>query len=672
MLGKAFKKAVTKPVTGGLEAELFDETGVDIAEALDIVNNYVQDDASKDFSEKEIAVIEDIMSEYDKSKIKNFEFSIEKICSPGQKLNNCPLIMGKKEEDDFFKRNLLQLLQIDVNKTDVKRLINQRSQVPEIKENLKDAIRRGRQRAKGEKSIQSRLNFLLPAKVIQSPKRLQSINQKEMQQELSCQPAKSQSSFTANLSQDNNCEQSLVFTAKCFFKVSWERVEFTIKTKSKVIEITAQNRETPLLKLCIMNIAFIKVEDNQLVVWIQRFSRPITEDAIDDKNDEHDNQDNLEPSLIGVQLCSIADCSSFLLVLDYLTQSTWPQRRSLLEGGRIAEPVPDKPVLYSVLVGWILAGSGVTLEFVGKYRYNLKSAQKEIRSLEAAYFYLKAGVLYIYEFETERLPFFSLPLLGSSLSVICSEQPSVRIGVEGLEAKRYLQLAIFTDTLEEALRMERAASKAEKWTAGDNDESVSVCQLGVCDDRLVCLRQEGDTQDNVGEKIEHLNDANNIIDIKDATSEDKEDLKPLQESGKYSAKTLILGSVNVVSSSLGLESNSSVPGQPPLSLAWSKSWRKVLHMAVDYDNCNIQMAWISSAEDHFDSSCSPRKNRSGSQCTILDSKPNDNFHDPDLGGMAIFPGIAEMSKFVQTIQKCANTVAVLPINSRHTQKLALF
>ena len=73
MLGKAFKKAVTKPVTGmkyffnlydiitlitgRIEPELFVETGVDIAEALDIVNNSIDDDASKDFNEKEIAVL---------------------------------------------------------------------------------------------------------------------------------------------------------------------------------------------------------------------------------------------------------------------------------------------------------------------------------------------------------------------------------------------------------------------------------------------------------------------------------------------------------------------------------------------------------------------------------------------------------------------------------------
>ena len=121
------------------------------------------------------------------------------------------------------------------------------------------------------------------------------------------------------------------------------------------------------------------------MIWIQEHSHRLGTDA--SKKDINDR--NVEKALVGIQLSSIKDCSALLLALDYLSQCSWPRRSYLLEGGRISEPVPDKPVLYSVLVGWIYSGSGVTLEFVGKYRYNLKSAQKEIKSLEAAYFYLK-------------------------------------------------------------------------------------------------------------------------------------------------------------------------------------------------------------------------------------------------------------------------------------------
>lgn len=655
MLGKAFKKAVTKPVTGGLEAELFDETGVDIAEALDIVNNSVDDDASKDFNEKEIAVIGNIMSSEAQSKIKNFEFSVKKICSPGPKLINCPVQPSKKEEDEFFKRNLLQLLQIDVNKTDVKRIINQRYKEPQIKENLKESIRRGRNRALKEKSIQSYFNFPILNKTAQLPKMMQTISDKEFEEDLKAPADKPLSSFAESLSPDNDFERSLVFLAKCFTSSRWHRAEVTVRTSSKVVEILNREQDLPLIVIKIKNIRFVKVEENQLVVWIQECSHSLGTDAFQ----KDINDGDCEKALVGIHLISIKDCSALLLALDYLSQCSWPRRSHLLEGGRISEPVPDKPVLYSVRVGWIYSGSGVTLEFVGKYRYNLKSAQKEIKSLEAAYFYLKAGVLYIYEFETERLPFFSLPLGGSIFSVICTDNPCVRIGQEGVGAKKGLQLTIFTETLEEALRMERTAQIAESWRqTEDNDDSRIVCWLGVCDDRLLCLKKEK-------QPSEDTIDTGDNEDLNVLSSEDKDNLQTRTcSTNEYSPLSLVLGPVAVVSSSLGLEKSC-----PELCLAWSKGWEKVLHLAVDYHNCNIQIAWLS--EFPLNPSCTPDDHQSGSITRTSNPSLPDKLLDPDLGGMAIFANTTELSKFVQTVQNCAGSVAVLPINSRHSQKLAL-
>ena len=199
------------------------------------------------------------MSSEAKSKIKNFEFSIEKVCSPGQKLNHCPVKMGKKEEDEFFKRNLLQLLQIDVNKTDVKRIINQRYKVPHIKENLKESIRRGRNKAFKEKSIQSHFYFDLPKQIAQSPKRLRDNSAKEFDQELEAPLGKPASSFAANLSPDNDCENSLVFHAKCFIKENWARAEVIVRTESRIVEITSPARDLTLMVINIRQVDFVKV-----------------------------------------------------------------------------------------------------------------------------------------------------------------------------------------------------------------------------------------------------------------------------------------------------------------------------------------------------------------------------------------------------------------------------
>ena len=80
-------------------------------------------------------------------------------------------------------------------------------------------------------------------------------------------------------------------------------------------------------------------------------------------------------------------------------------------------------------------------------------------------------------------------------------------------------------------------------------------------------------------------------------------------------------------------------------------------------------AWLS--ELPLDPSCMQKDHRSGSLTKTSNFAPPHKLLDPDLGGMAIFANMTELSKFVQTVQNCAGSVAVLPINSRHSQKLAL-
>ena len=124
--------------------------------------------------------------------------------------------------------------------------------------------------------------------------------------------------------------------------------------------------------------------------------------------------------------------------------------------------------------------------------------------------------------------------------------------------KKSLQLAIFTETVEEALRMERTAHLAESWRQNeDNVDNMFVCRLGVCDDRLLCLKQETQPSE----------DTFNTEDLNVLGSEDKDDL--LNRTGsadKYSPMNLVLGPVAVVSSSLGLEKNFPELGSSSLGL----------------------------------------------------------------------------------------------------------
>jgi len=637
MLGKAFKKAVTKPVTGRIEPELFVETGVDIAEALDIVNNSIDDDASKDFNEKEIAVLTSCEA---KSKIKTFEFSIEKVNSPGPKLKHCPLQLGKKDDDDFFKRNLLQLLQIDVNKPDVKRIINERCKVPQLKENVKKSIRCGKDRALKELSIESRFIHPLPKPVLNSPRKLLITFEKDLEKELEAQKnSQSPSSFAEYISPPNNeSKRSLVFQVKWFSSSIWVQAVVTVCTETKVLKISYKNSNTTCIVIKIKNIHFVKVEDNKLVVWLVQCCH--TKDA-------HEKDINNENPMAGIQFSTSKDCYALLLVLDYLVHMPWPSRQNLLEGGNTPAKTPDKPVLHTAGVGWRPSGSGVNLEFAGMFRYCLQSAQKEIRSLEAAYFYLKAGVLYIYEFQTERLPFISLPLPGCELLVGGADTDTpllcIEVGGDGGEGgdggggdRRHIILTVFTETLVEAARLYRVAGIAERWQAEDNDDILTPCYLGVCDDRLLCLKIDSQALD-IPEPP----------DIRITSPQDK-DMSCIPDSGAEEQ----LG--QVVGGDRGEEQ----------SIAWSIEWGSVLYMAVDYQNYNIQIAWLTSPI------MTEQRKDSMSMTTISTSRTPDHQYTPELGGTAVFTSEPEVSKFVEMVEKCATNVTVLPINSRLSQQLA--
>jgi len=624
MLGKAFKKAVTKPVIGRLEAELFDETGVDIAEALDIVNNSTDDDASKDFSEKEIAVLTSCEA---KSQIKNFEFSIEKVNSPGPKLKHCPPQLGKSDDDDFFKRNLLQLLQIDVNKPDVKRIINQRNKVPHMKENVKKSIKTGRDRALKEFFIESRFFHHIPKPILNSPRKLLITFDKDLGKELEAQTKYlSQSSFADHISSPNNeSSRSLVFQVKWFSSSTWVPAVVTVCTESKVLKVSNKNSNTTGIVIKIKNIHFVKVEDNHLVVWLVQCCH--TKDALEkDINDEN--------PMAGIQFSTNKDCSDFLLVLDYLVHLSWPGRPHLLEGGNTPAKTPDKPVLYTAAVGWRPAGAGVNLEFAGKFRYCLQSAQKEIKSLEAAYFYLKAGVLYIYEFQAERLPFLSLPLPGCQLLVAGTDTdtPFLCIEVVGEGARGHITLTLFAETLGEAARLYRVAGIAERWQAEDKDDILIPCYLGVCDDRLVCFKIES-----------QAHDSSEPPDIRIISPQDKDDMSCTPDNGAEQQPGQVLGG----------------DGGAVHSFVWCIEWGSVLNIAVDYHNCNIQIAWLTGP--------SITVQRKDSMPTMT---PDHHHSTPELGGTAVFTCATEVSKFVEMLEKCAEHVAVLPINSRLSQQLA--
>ena len=82
--------------------------------------------------------------------------------------------------------------------------------------------------------------------------------------------------------------------------------------------------------------------------------------------------------------------------------------------------------------------------------------------------HFRAGVLYIYEFQAERLPFLSLPLPGCQLLVAGTDTdtPFLCIEVVGEGARGHITLTLFAETLGEAARLYRVAGIAERWQVG--------------------------------------------------------------------------------------------------------------------------------------------------------------------------------------------------------------
>ena len=59
---------------------------------------------------------------------------------------------------------------------------------------------------------------------------------------------------------------------------------------------------------------------------------------------------------------------------------------------------------------------------------------------------------------------------------------------------------------------------------------------------------------------------------------------------RYSALNLAVAPMKVMQTSLQMEKGLSKTSMSMAQcVAWCKPWSKVLHIAVDYDNCNLQM-----------------------------------------------------------------------------------
>ena len=239
MLGKAIKQAVNKPITGTFKImknllrivlflkgdrieDIFFETGVDIAEALDLVN--ISIDSSKDFSEKEVSVT---------------ELNIEKRITDEKQRNK--LFLDSKVKNVPMRRNN-KLLRLNITDANIK--------ITSVENN---AIKRGKVKADVDKSLMISLQFPIFKIIPSSPKLVHKIFDRELIKE--CKSLNQGQNKSIKLSKENKAEHGLIFETKCFLDKIWSPSELSIYMQKRSIQVCGHQKSF----IEIDNIIFVKV-----------------------------------------------------------------------------------------------------------------------------------------------------------------------------------------------------------------------------------------------------------------------------------------------------------------------------------------------------------------------------------------------------------------------------
>lgn len=111
----------------------------------------------------------------------------------------------------------------------------------------------------------------------------------------------------------------------------------------------------------------VKVEDNRRVVWIKISIGTIKQ--------------------LGILLKSVPEAEFLMMALDFLWKRSCRKNNIFLNCDNYIQ-CSESPLLHSSDVQWKRASNQI-MEYLGQYYYHLKTAQKEIKSLQAVNIYLK-------------------------------------------------------------------------------------------------------------------------------------------------------------------------------------------------------------------------------------------------------------------------------------------
>ena len=162
--------------------------------------------------------------------------------------------------------------------------------------------------------------------------------------------------------------QSIVFNICSIdhVKVGKDACEAVKQSKGSFIQIRISKLSIYFIYLLELE-HIMQVENNRRVAWVKSSSS---------------GQDCL-----GLLLGTARDCAQLLLALDHSHKRAGGTRGLFLPGS-LAPATAAQPELGAAVVRWLPASSR-NMEFLGRFLYHLKTPQKEVKSLEAANLYIK-------------------------------------------------------------------------------------------------------------------------------------------------------------------------------------------------------------------------------------------------------------------------------------------
>ena len=217
--------------------EDFDETGVDIVEALNLVNTVTDDDASKDFNEKEISISN---IEYKADKTKTDVVENTKVSINGNTIGKVADIKKTFSFDSKFKKQIRQ----------------KKPRVKNIKPVFQEAIRRGRRKA----FLQFENTLLSGLPILPKNNKIVEYNtDKEIFEEYKVNGT-SLSSFSNYLTHDNEGKMNATFSVKSYELLERQWKPSKIKCDINQSEMMITTRPKKLFKFNICQIDFVKVK----------------------------------------------------------------------------------------------------------------------------------------------------------------------------------------------------------------------------------------------------------------------------------------------------------------------------------------------------------------------------------------------------------------------------